>query len=61
MWDEFGNKRVGLKFKLASIAKRIRNVRGHRSMSYAQLSDLLSVDAGEVMGACVKHNIVVNE
>lgn len=61
MWDEFGNKRAGLRFRLASIAKRIRKVRGHRFMSYLQLSEVLSVDADEVMEACVKHNIVVNE
>lgn len=61
VWDEFGNKRAGLKFRLASIAKRVRKVRGHRFMSYVQISDVLSVDADEVMEACVKHNIVVNE
>lgn len=61
VWDEFGNKRAGLKFRLASIAKRVRKVRGHRFMSYLQISEVLSVDADEVMEACVKHNIVVNE
>lgn len=61
VWDEFGNKRAGLKFRLASIAKRVRKLRGHRFMSYVQISDALSVDADEVMEACVKHNIVVNE
>jgi hypothetical protein len=61
IWDEFGNKRAGLKFRLASTAKRVRKVRGHRFMSYVQLSDVLSVDADEIMEACVKHNIVVNE
>lgn len=61
VWDEFGNKRAGLKFRLASIAKRIRKVRGHRFMSYLQISEVLSVDADEVMESCVKHNIVVNE
>jgi len=61
IWDEFGNKRAGLKFRLASTAKRIRKVRGHRFMSYVQLSERLSVDADEIMETCKKHNIQVNE
>jgi hypothetical protein len=57
IFDEFGNKRAGLKFRLAALSKRIRRVRGYTSMTYVQLAHQLAVNADEVMAACIKHNI----
>lgn len=57
IFDEFGNKRAGLKFRLAALSKRIRRVRGYTSMTYVQIAHQLAVNADEVMAACVKHNI----
>jgi hypothetical protein len=61
IYDCFGNKRAGLKFRLASTAKRIRKVRNHSLMTYVQLSEHLMIDADEIMAACLKHNIEVGE
>ena len=61
VYDEFGNKRAGLKFRMASTAKRIRKVRNHSLMTYVQLSEHLMIDADEIMAACLKHNIEVGE
>lgn len=55
--DEFGNKRAGLKFRLASLSKRIRKLRGHTSMTYEEIAIRLAVNADEVMASCIKHNI----
>jgi hypothetical protein len=61
IYDDFGNKRAGLKFRLASTAKRVRKVRNHNLMTYTQLSEHLMIDADEIMSACLKHNIEVGE
>jgi hypothetical protein len=61
IYDCFGNKRAGLKFRLASTAKRVRKVRNHSLMTYVQLSEHLMIDADEIMSACVKHNIEVGQ
>jgi hypothetical protein len=61
IYDDFGNKRAGLKFRLASTAKRVRKVRNHSLMTYVQLSEHLMIDADEIMAACLKHNIEVGE
>ena len=57
IYDEFGNKRAGLKFRLASLSKRIRRLRGHEVMTYEQIAHHLAVNADEVMASCLKHNI----
>ena len=55
--DEFGNKRAGLKFRLATLSKRIRKVRGYENMTFEEIADRLKVHSAEVMAACEKHNI----
>ena len=55
--DEFGNKRTGLKFRLATLSKRIRKVRGHEDMTFQELALRLKAHPSEIMAACDKHNI----
>ena len=59
IYDEFGRKRSSLKFRLASLAKRIRKVRGHQGMTHKQLADRLNASESEVIAACDKHEIKV--
>lgn len=61
VWDEFGNKRAGAKFRLAAVAKRIRQIRGHKTMTYAQIANALLIDAEEIKSICIKHKIKVGE
>ena len=55
--DEFGNKRTGLKFRLASLSKRIRKVRGYEGMTFQEIGERLKAHPSEIMAACEKHNI----
>jgi hypothetical protein len=57
IYDEFGQKRTGLKFRLANLSKRIRRVRGHESMTHEEIAERLKVHQAEIMAACEKHNI----
>jgi len=59
IYDEFGRKRSGLKFRLASLSKRIRKLRGHKAMTYAEIADRLNAAEDEVFATCDKHNIEV--
>lgn len=55
--DEFGNKRTGLKFRLATLSKRIRKVRGYEGMTFQELALRLKAHPSEIMATCDKHNI----
>lgn len=55
--DEFGNKRTGLKFRLAALSKRIRKVRGYEGMTFQEIGERLKAHPSEIMAACEKHNI----
>lgn len=55
--DEFGNKRTGLKFRLAALSKRIRKVRGYENMTFQELATRLKAHPSEIMATCDKHNI----
>jgi antitoxin component HigA of HigAB toxin-antitoxin module len=59
IYDEFGRKRSSLKFRLASLSKRIRAVKGHKTLTIEQLADKLDVPEDEVFAACDKHDIEV--
>jgi|GEM_PF-3261373 len=61
IYDEFGNKMAGRKFRLTALAKRIRQVRGYSEMTYHQIAKRLASNADEVKAACRKHNIVTND
>lgn len=61
IYDEFGNKMAGRKFRLTSLAKRIRQVRGYSEMTYSQIAKRLASNVDEVKAACTKHNIVTND
>lgn len=61
IYDEFGNKMAGRKFRLTALAKKIRQVRGYSEMTYAQIARRLVTNADEVKAACRKHNIVTND
>lgn len=60
IYDEFGNKRSSLKFRMAGIAKRIRTaIKKDPSLSYADLADLLVLPYDDIVAVCKKHNIKV--
>jgi hypothetical protein len=61
IFDEFGRKRSSLKFRLASLSKRIRSVKGHKNMTVSDLADRLDVTEDEVFAACEKHGIEVKQ
>lgn len=61
IYDEFGNKRSSLKFRMAGVAKRIRAaLKRDPKMSYDGLADTLVLPYDDVVAVCKKHNIKVN-
>ena len=62
IYDEFGNKRISLKFRMAGLAKRIRSaLKKNSSMSYGDLAKQLTLPYDDVVAVCKKHNIKVKE
>jgi hypothetical protein len=62
IYDEFGNKRVTLKFRMAGIAKRIRvALKKDPSLTYAGLAQALLLPKDDVVAVCRKHQIEVSE
>lgn len=62
IFDEFGNKRISLKFRMAGLAKRIRSaLKKKPSMSYGDLAKQLVLPYDDVAAVCKKHNIKVKE
>lgn len=60
IYDEFGNKRSSLKFRMAGIAKRIRTaLRKDNSLSYRDLADILTLPYDDIVSVCKKHDIKV--
>jgi len=61
IYDEFGQKRTSLKFRMAGIAKRIRTaLKRDPSMSHDDLAIHLARPYDDVVAVCKKHNIKVN-
>jgi len=61
VYDEFGNKRVTLRFRMAGIAKRIRStLKKDPTMTYDELAEYLIMPYDDVVAVCRKHNIKVN-
>ncbi len=62
IYDEFGQKRISLKFRMAGLAKRIRTaLKKSPSMSYEDLAKQLVLPYDDVRATCKKHNIKVKE
>lgn len=62
VYDEFGNKRTSLKFRMAGIAKRIRSyIKKDPSMTYRDLANELVLPYDDIVSVCKKHNIKVKE
>lgn len=60
VYDEFGNKRSSLKFRMAGVAKRIRStLKKYPNMTYKDLADTLVLPYDDVVAVCKKHNIKV--
>lgn len=61
IYDEYGNKRSTLKFKMAGYAKRIRTaLKKNPDMKYEELSKQLFLSFDDVVSVCRKHNIEVS-
>lgn len=61
IYDEFGNKRSSLKFRMAGVAKRIRTaIKKDPDMTYQDLAYSLVLPYDDVVAVCKKHNIEVN-
>ena len=61
IYDEYGNKRSTLKFKMAGYAKRIRTaLKKNPDMTYDDLSKQLLLSFDDVVSVCRKHNIEVS-
>jgi hypothetical protein len=61
IYDEYGNKRSTLKFKMAGYAKRIRTaLKKNPDMTYEDLSKQLLLSFDDVVSVCRKHNIEVS-
>lgn len=62
IYDEFGNKRTTLKFRMAGIAKRIRAaLKKYPDMTYEDLATHLVLPYDDVVAVCRKHNIKVTK
>jgi hypothetical protein len=62
VYDEYGNKRVSLKFRMAGIAKRIRaSLKKDPSLTYFDLAAQLTLPFDDVVAVCKKHNIEVKD
>lgn len=62
IFDEYGNKRISLKFRMAGLAKRIRTaLKKNPSLSYLDLAKQLVLPYDDVRAVCKKHNIKVRE
>jgi len=62
IYDEFGQKRSSLKFRMAGVAKRIRSaIKKNPNMTYKDLADSLVLPYDDVVAVCRKHNIEVSE
>lgn len=60
IFDEYGNKRISLKFRMAGLAKRIRTALKKKPlMSYSDLAKQLVLPYDDVIAVCKKHNIKV--
>lgn len=60
IYDEFGNKRVTLKFRMAGIAKRIRSaLKKDDTLTHKGLAAHLVMSYDDVVAVCRKHNIKV--
>ena len=58
IYDEFGNKRISLKFRMAGIAKRIRTaLKKSPNMTYHDLAKHLVLPYDDIVAVCKKHNI----
>jgi len=60
IYDEFGNKRVSVRFRLAGVAKKIRAVHGYASLTYRQIAEKIAETEDTVKAACKKHRIAIN-
>lgn len=62
IFDEYGNKRISLKFRMAGLAKRIRTaLKKNPLLSYSDLAKQLVLPYDDVRAVCKKHNIKVKE
>lgn len=62
VFDEYGNKRISLKFRMAGLAKRIRSaLKKNPLLSYSDLAEQLVLPYDDVRAVCKKHNIKVKE
>jgi hypothetical protein len=57
VFDEFGNRRVGERQRLAALAKTIRRLHRYEHMAQADIARKLSVPIGDVTLTCARHNI----
>lgn len=62
LYDEFGQKRSSLKFRMAGIAKRIRTaLKRNPELSHEDLATHLVLPYDDVVAVCKKHNIKVTQ
>jgi len=62
LYDEFGNKRSTLKFRMAGLAKRIRTaIKKDPTLTYEGLAKSLVLPFDDVVAVCRKHNIKVTQ
>jgi hypothetical protein len=62
IYDEFGNKRSTLKFRMAGLAKRIRTaLKKDPTLTHEDLARSLTLPFDDVVAVCRKHNIKVTQ
>lgn len=62
IYDEFGQKRTTLKFRMSGIAKRIRSaLKLEPTLTYSQLAEKLVLPLDDVKAVCQRHNIKVRK
>ena len=61
IYDEFGNKRVSVRFRLAGVAKKVRAVTGYSGLTAKQIAGKIAETEDTVKAACKKHRIKIHE
>lgn len=59
IYDEFGNKRTSVRFRLAGVAKKIRGVPGYGALTPETIAAKIAEDPDTVRAACKKHRIAI--
>lgn len=59
LYDEFGNRRTTVRFRLAGVAKKVRAISGYGAMNADEIGKRIAETPDTVRAACKKHRIKI--